>query len=54
MVNPVSSAHQTHTHQTSQVTPQQQRSQPKPQSTEVQDKVTLNKSGDVDHDGDSR
>jgi len=54
MVNPVSSAHQAHPHQTSQVTPQQQRPQPKPPTTEIQDKITLSKSGDVDHDGDSR
>jgi len=54
MINPVSSAHQSYSNQTSQITPQQQRPHQKPQTTEVQDKVTLSKSGDVDHDGDSK
>jgi len=53
MIHPVSSAHQNHTNHASQVT-QQRRPEPKPQTSEVQDKVTLHSTGDVDHDGDSK
>jgi len=52
MIHPVSSAHQNHTNHATQVSPQQ-RPQPKPQTSEVQDKVTLS-TGDTDHDGDSK
>ena len=52
MVQPVNNAHSSYSRQVEQ--PQPQKPQPKPQSAEVQDKVTLKRTGDVDHDGDSR
>jgi len=53
MINPVSSAtHHSHASQASKPAPQPP--QPKPEAREVQDKVTLTKKADVDHDGDSK
>jgi hypothetical protein len=53
MVNPVSSAASIFADHAAQAAVRQPKPQPQ-QSTEVQDKVTLKSTGDVDHDGDSK
>lgn len=53
MVNPVGSGHQVHNNQATH-TPHPLPPERKPPTTEVKDKVTLHRTGDVDHDGDSK
>ena len=54
MVNPVNSTHHTHPSIAPRHTPAPRRPEAKPSTKDVQDKVTLKRAGDLDHDGDSK